>query len=149
MCRVTKLQNLMDIAEVVSRRSHDAETQVGALLINNDSGAILATGFNGFVRSANDGILPNTRPNKNIYVVHAEENILYNCCRHGISTNNCKIICTQSPCSRCMRAIYQAGIKEVIAKHKYRDYETLLTMKDIKIIESVTEEGFYKLKYEV
>lgn len=48
------MSNYMDMASVVSQRSHDAETKVGAILVNNNSGAIVATGFNGFVRGADD-----------------------------------------------------------------------------------------------
>lgn len=42
----------MEIAESIAKRSHDSETKVGAVLVSNKSGAMLATGFNGFVRGA-------------------------------------------------------------------------------------------------
>ena len=54
--RPSKIANYMEIADVVSKRSHDVDTKVGAVLINNKSGAIIATGFNGFVRGANDSV---------------------------------------------------------------------------------------------
>ena len=66
----------MDMAVVISQRSHDEETKVGALLINNESSAILATGYNGFVRGANDKKLPTKRPKKYEYMLHAEQNLI-------------------------------------------------------------------------
>ena len=147
--RPSKLKTYMEIAETVAKRSHDADTKVGAVLIKNDTGAIIATGFNGFVRGVHDNQLPNTRPDKYPYIVHAETNIMANCCRHGIATDNCTLICTLSPCVSCMRMLYQAGLTTVIAKTKYRDFDNILKMKDIGILETMTDEGYYKLTYKV
>src|SRR5258708_4938896 len=104
----------MDMAEVVSMRSHDAETKVGAVLVNNKSGAILATGFNGFVRGACDSELPTTRPQKYEFILHAETNLMANCARHGISMEDCTLISTLSPCKQCMRLMINCGITMVI-----------------------------------
>lgn len=147
--RPTKLENLMEMAEVVSKRSHDVETKVGAILISNKTGAILATGFNGFVRGANDQFLPKTRPEKYQYMVHAEENLVANCARHGISMEDCNLICTHSPCIKCMRLLYQAGITEVTIKIKYRDFDSLMNMDDIMIEQKNTTEGYTILRYKV
>lgn len=145
--RPTKIKNYMDIAEAVSQRSHDSETKVGSLLINNTNGAIIATGFNGFVRGADDSILPTTRPDKYQFIVHSEMNIIANCAKNGISMDNCMIICTLSPCESCMRMLWQCGITSVIAKSKYRDFEKLTSMRDIRLTEETTPEGFVKLTY--
>ncbi|AZZ37255.1 hypothetical protein CIK05_10805 [Bdellovibrio sp. qaytius] len=148
--RPSKVANLMNLAEVVAQRSHDAETHVGALLVSNKTGAILATGFNGFVRGANDTELPNTRPDKYPYMVHAEQNLIANCARHGISMDDCTVVCTHSPCVVCMRLLFQCGITEVLYKVSYTDSDKVKEMKDIKVIEIETEEpGIKKLRYEV
>lgn len=146
--RQNKYENLMEQAEVVAKRSHDSETQVGALLVSKSSGAVLSQGYNGFCRGVDDEELPNKRPEKHLYVTHAEMNLLMNCCRHGISTNNCYVVCTLSPCVNCMRALYQAGISEIIVKKKYKDFDTLLKMKDLQITESrILNTKFIKLTY--
>ena len=137
----------MDVAETVSLRSHDAETKVGAVLVKNDSGAIIATGFNGFVRGAPDDKLPNTRPFKYLYILHAEHNLICNCAKHGISMENTFVVCLYTPCTLCMRLLWNAGVKTVIAKQKYKDFEDILKMEDLKVIEETTEEGFIKLTY--
>jgi len=147
--RPTKNQNYMDIATAIAQRSHDVETKVGAVLINNSSGAIIATGYNGFVRGANDAILPNTRPDKYEYIVHAEQNLICNSAKHGISMNNCSLVCTMSPCKLCMRMLLNCGITKVIAKDLYKDFDEILKMQDIKVECKKEEDGFFHISYKV
>lgn len=145
--RPTKLEVAMEIATSVAKRSHDAETKVGAVLIAKETGAIKTTGCNGFVRDADDEILPNLRPWKYPVMVHAEENLIANCAKHGISTDDCMIVLTMSPCVRCMRLLYQAGIRQVVVREKYRDFEDIKQMEDLEIKETKTKEGFFQLEY--
>jgi dCMP deaminase len=139
----------MDMAEVIAERSHDAETKVGAVLINNTSGAIVATGYNGFVRGANDSILPTTRPDKYEYILHAEQNLIANSARHGISMDNCSLVCTLSPCKLCMRMLLNCGITKVIAKDLYKDFNEITQMQDIQVEVVKADDGFYHLTYKV
>jgi hypothetical protein len=46
-----------------------------------------------------------------------------------------------------MRLLWNSGIKTVVAKNKYRDFDSILKMEDLKVIEDTTEEGFIKLTY--
>lgn len=137
----------MGIAESVSQRSHDEETKVGGIFVKNDTGMIIATGHNGFVRGAPDDLLPKTRPDKYQYIVHAEENLLAHTSRNGIAIDNCTLVITLSPCQKCLRLMWQAGITEVICRDIYRDHS--IDMKDIDIKQEQTDEGFYRLKYEI
>ena len=140
----------MDIAEACSGRSHDSQTKVGAVLVNNQSGAILATGYNGFVRGAPDNELPTTRPDKYEYILHAEQNIIANCARHGISMNDCSIVCTHSPCKSCMRMLVNCGITKVIVKTLYRDFDEVLQLRDIACrFEKEESTGLYHITYSV
>jgi len=129
--KLKKVENYYKQALAVAENSPDAETQVGAILINSKTGAVLGSGFNGFVRKANDANLPKTRPDKYPYMVHAETNMIYNCARHGISTDECFVFSTLSPCVNCCRALYQSGITTVIFKDKYRDFDTQAKMLDL------------------
>lgn len=143
--RSSKEQYWMGIAEAVSMRSQDEETKVGAILVKNDTGMIVACGHNGFVRGAPDDILPTTRPEKYKYMVHAEENLLAHTSRNGISINNCTLIITLSPCQRCLRLMWQAGITEVICRDIYRDHT--IDLLDLNITQEITPEGYHRLKY--
>lgn len=147
--RPTKITNYMDMAAIVAQRSHDAETKVGAVLVNNKSGAILATGFNGFVRGAPDTALPNTRPLKYEFILHAEENLIANCARHGISMEDCSLVCTLSPCKHCMRLMINCGITKVIVKDLYRDFQDILNMPDVKTSITTRADGLHEIQYSV
>lgn len=145
--RPSKIQNYMDIADVVSKRSHDSETKVGAVLVNNKSGAIIATGFNGFVRGANDAQLPNNRPLKYEFILHAEQNLIANCARHGISMEDCALICTMSPCKLCMRLMINCGITKVVTRELYKDFQDILDMPDVKTGITKREDDLYEITY--
>jgi len=147
--RPSKIANYMDMAVVISERSHDSETKVGAVLVNDNSGAIIATGYNGFVRGADDSILPTTRPEKYEYILHAEQNLIANAARHGISMADCSLICTMSPCKTCMRMLVNCGITKVVASHLYRDFNEILEMKDVQVKVEEDQEGFFHISYSV
>lgn len=137
----------MKLAEVASLRSHDIETRVGCVLVDEDTDMSLASACNGFAKGVCDHRLPNTKPDKYNYIIHSEMNMLVSCAKQGISTTGKYLVCTMTPCCSCMRALYQAGISRIIAKSRYRDFEQLRAMKDLEITQSVTEEGFIELKY--
>lgn len=145
--RQNKELNYMEFAEVAAKRSHDAETKVGAILVKNDTGAVIATGFNGFVRGAADGLLPDTRPEKYKFMMHAEQNIISHCCRHGISTANTTLYCTLTPCQQCARMLWQCGISTVFAKSQYKDFSETKNMLDLSMRWSTTSEGFIYMEF--
>ena len=147
MTRPSKHRYWMSLAEAASMRSHDDETKVGGVLIKNDTGMLVATGHNGFARGAPDGILPTTRPEKYEYMIHAEENLISHCAKSGIPIDNCTLVITLSPCQKCLRLMWQAGITQVICRDLYRDHK--IDMKDLKIEQEQTEEGYYKLTYKL
>lgn len=137
----SKLNNYYERALAVSKPSHDEQTKVGAILIKKDSGAVIASGYNGFVRGAPDNVLPKTRPEKYKYIVHAEQNLIFNCARHGISTKECAVFCTLSPCKDCTRAMYQSGIDTIYFKDKYKDFEQQISLGDLSV--DIFEIGCY------
>lgn len=143
--RPSKEKYWMSIAEASSVRSQDAETKVGGILIKNDTGMVIATGHNGFVRGAPDDKLPVIRPEKYKFMVHAEENLIAHAARNGISVDNCTLIITLSPCQKCLRLMWQAGITQVICRDLYKDHT--IDLPDLDIIQEQTPDGFYRLTY--
>lgn len=133
MARPNKFKYYMDIAKQVATRSHDDETKVGMILVKRDSGAIIATGYNGFVRGANDAVLPTKRPDKYPYMLHAEDNIICHCAKHGISTQDCFAVCPISPCAACARRLWQCGIDEVIIEAFHPTFNDVKLMKDLEV----------------
>jgi len=48
-----------------------------------------------------------------------------------------------------MRLLWQCGVKKVIAKDTYKDFDQVISMKDIGVESSLTEEGYIQLIYKV
>lgn len=104
----------MTLAYLVSMKSKDPSTRVGAVIVGSDN-EIRATGYNGFPRGVED------RPSryedkeyKYIAINHAEENAILHCARIGVSSKGCRMYTPWIPCCACTKSILQAGIVEVV-----------------------------------
>ena len=100
----------MTIAHDAATRSTDAQTSHGAVIVDG-SHRILGIGYNGFMAGVDDSWLPNTRPDKYPWMLHAELNAILNC-EH--KPRGAIIYVTGYPCLHCFQCIEQVGIKEVI-----------------------------------
>ncbi len=104
----------MTMAYLVSMKSKDPSTRVGAVIVGPDK-EIRSTGYNGLPRAIIDyDYRYQDREYKLLAVNHAEENAILHCARIGTSTRYCTIYTPWIPCSRCAKSIIQAGITEVI-----------------------------------
>lgn len=101
----------MTLALVASLKSKDNSTQVGAVIVDNKTRKVVASGYNGFPRYLDDNKIPQTRPEKYHYVVHAELNAILHAERE---LTDCTLYVTVFPCSECMKAVIQKGIKQVV-----------------------------------
>jgi len=107
-------EQFMAHAIIAARRSPDSQTKVGAILIEPEGKTILTTGYNGYVRKCRDDILPNVRPDKYDWMIHAEHNAILNCSRLGRATLNSVCYCTHKPCKYCLQYLHQSGITEIV-----------------------------------
>lgn len=123
-----QLALVFKFAEAASEFSSDAEKQVGAALLGE---TIELTSSNEFIDGAKG--LPNTRPDKYEYIVHAEVNLVCAAAREGIVTEGKTVVCTLSPCQNCIRTMFQAGIRDIYYKETYRAHDP--NMRDIKVTE--------------
>jgi len=123
----------MRIAKIIAQRSKDPNTQNGATVVNQEN-VVLGLGYNGWPRGIDNDKLPWEREGKlsdtkYAYVVHAEENAVYNASK---STEKCKIYCTLFPCNECAKTIIQNGITEVIYESdKYHDSDICLASRKL------------------
>jgi dCMP deaminase len=101
----------MSLALVASLKSKDPSTQVGAVIIDNKTRKLVSSGYNGFPRYIDDGQVPQTRPEKYLYVVHAELNAILHAQRE---LSDCSLYVTVFPCSECMKAVVQSDIKRIV-----------------------------------
>jgi len=110
----------MSLAFLVCRRSPDAQTQHGAVIVD-EKNKIVATGYNGFLPGAEDSCMPNMRPFKYQHIIHAEVNAILSAAQ---DLSRCKIYITGLPCNECLKIIAKANIKKVIVGdrlHKFAD----------------------------
>lgn len=103
------------IAAVISSRSHDEQTKVGAVIVDAHN-RILSTGYNGFPAGSDDDALPKTRPDKYPFMIHAELNAIVST---KVDLRESILYCTHSPCLECSKAIVAAGIQCVYFGQHY------------------------------
>ena len=113
----------MGVAILSSYRSKDPNTKVGACIVNPNTKRVISMGYNGMPNGCSDSEFPWTKTSDNEsetkypYVVHAELNAILNA---KTSVDGCYLYVTLSPCSECMKAIIQSGIKKIIYKDAYK-----------------------------
>lgn len=101
----------MQVAELMSTRSKDPSTKVGAVIVDH-SRRLLGTGYNGFPRGVADH--PSRYEDKAVkykLVVHAEANAILNAVK---SVQGMTLYATKFPCSECAKLIVQSGISHVV-----------------------------------
>ena len=113
-------ETFIDVAKVISKRSKDPHTKVGAVLVKNN--CIIGTGYNGDPRNFRYEFNWNTSE-KYDYVIHAEMNALANACYNGCQVKDSEIYLTLSPCNKCILQLIQFGVKKVYYLTEYKDFE--------------------------
>lgn len=106
------------LAEQVSTWSKDPSTKVGAIAVGR-KGQILSQGYNGFPRGIEDTEARlNDRGQKYKFVVHAEQNCIYNATLNGVSLDGADMYIWGLPlCSECAKGVIQVGVKRVFMCH--------------------------------
>lgn len=110
------LSYLLYARDFARRFSKDRSTQVGTLFLHPTDYTVLASGYNGQVRGAQDDAPErHERPLKYEYAEHAERNAIFNAAREHF-TGAC-FIATAAPSMSSARAIISVGAKEVWFPH--------------------------------
>jgi dCMP deaminase len=133
MDRISRDQLHANILAEISKRGSCKRLQVGALLINDNR--IISMGYNGPVKGDLDCTDINCDLEHScLRAIHAEQNILANCAKHGISTNGTTIWVEFNPCPACARLLVQAGIREVVYIKEFRDVTGITILRSAGII---------------
>jgi dCMP deaminase len=117
--RLSRDELLLNIAELVARRSTCQRLSVGAILARE--GRILSSGYNGAPSGLPhcDHAPLDTDPCTR--TVHAEANCIAFAAKTGVETNLATMYCTHSPCNDCAKLMINAGIKRLVYRTQYRD----------------------------
>jgi len=115
--RPTRSETLLDVAEIIARRSTCNRLNVGAVVARD--GRILTTGYNGPPSGMDHCEHEEFEIQCNL-AVHAEANALAFAARYGMSTDGAEMFLTDSPCHNCAKLIINAGIVRVYYSKEYR-----------------------------
>ena len=128
-------QYFMAMAHLASVRSHDEQTQVGCVIVN-DKNHIISVGYNGFPAATKDDDLPRVRPGKYPFMLHAEQNAISNMI---IKDSGLRAYVTAYPCSTCSKLLWQNNIRELIVDKDGIIYS--MNEGDIAVINFLIENG--------
>jgi dCMP deaminase len=108
----------LDIAKSAATMSKDPSSILGAVAVKDKN--ILSTGFNGFPRGVKDySSRYEDRETKLKYIVHAEENCIFNAARNGVSLVGATMYVDGiATCSDCAKGVIQSGINRVVMRYK-------------------------------
>jgi dCMP deaminase len=102
----------LGLAFVVAEKSKDAQTKHGCILVDKKTNQILSLGYNGPPRNCkDDSKIPKTRPEKYLWMAHAEANAIFNCRQ---KSDDMVAYVTGQCCPTCLLSLWQFGVKEVI-----------------------------------
>ena len=119
----------MEITNLVAERSTCLRRSVGAVLVKDKR--ILATGYNGApsglphcldigcMREQND--IPSGERHELCRGLHAEQNVIIQAARYGISIQGSTLYSTTRPCVICAKMIINASIAAVYYEEGYAD----------------------------
>ena len=108
----------LDIASRVASESHATKLKVGAVFVSENG--VLSIGINGLPAGSIDNVCEIDGVTK-LEVSHAEENVMTKLLRQGVSTTNGTMYQNFSPCTRCIKLLANAGIKEIYYLHEHKD----------------------------
>lgn len=108
--RPTWDEYFLQLAEQVSRRSPDPNTQHGCVLVDPDN-RVISTGYNGPIAGIPNEHVPLERPAKYDWFIHAEDNAVAfaRCDLRGATA-----YVTGEPCAACFRRLLQVGVRRIV-----------------------------------
>jgi len=121
--RPTWDQYFMNMAVAAAHMGTCDRLAVGCVLVKDKR--VIATGFNGSVSGqphCDDVGHLLSEGGRCIRTVHAEQNAILQCAKHGISSEGAYAYVTHEPCENCTKFLIQAGIKKVFFLHPYPNH---------------------------
>ena len=105
----------LDMVDLVASKSESRSKKVGAVVVGPDH-EVRSTGYNGLPRGIEDLDDRHIKPDRYMWMEHAERNAIYNAARCGISLKGCTLYLSYYPCADCARGIIQVGITTIVIR---------------------------------
>ncbi len=144
--RISWDEYFMNIAEMVAERSTCMRRHVGAIAVKDKQ--ILSTGYNGSPSGVKhcDEVggcmraklgIPSGQRHELCRGLHAEQNVIVQAARHGVSLEGASIYCNTQPCLICTKMLINCKIQKIFFKNAYPDELALemLSEAGIELIE--------------
>lgn len=107
-------RHFMALAVEAAAQSRDRSRKVGCVIVGQDDRP-MSIACNNFPEGVDDKVEARLeRPEKYLWVEHAERNAIYKAARGGVALDGCRIYVPWYPCMDCARALIQSGIVEMI-----------------------------------
>lgn len=126
-------------ADRIAQNSKDKSTKVGSFIVDEDGISPLGFGYNGMPRGLpDDDVKKNERPEKYLWIEHAERNAIYNSAQQLL--DNSIIFLSHFPNMEATRAIVSSGIQTIVIPKLEKDQENyskvleMLTYSKIELI---------------
>lgn len=98
------------MAKITSTRSPDPSTKHGCVIVDKDH-RIISTGYNGPAQCIDNSKVPTKRPEKYLWMIHAETNALFFADR---SVEEATVYVTGRPCSKCISNLLQNKVSRIV-----------------------------------
>lgn len=135
----------MKMTLLIRERSTCIVRKTGAVLVKNNK--VLAVGYNGspagtkhctnhgICKRREAGLKAGEYKDELCRAVHAEENVLLQAAKFGVSTDGSTVYCYYFPCTMCSKSMINAGIKEIVFAEDYPNElaKELLQEADVKV----------------
>lgn len=114
----------MQIAELTAKRGTCDRARVGAIAVKNKR--IIMSGYNGSPPGLPhcDDVGHQLINGHCVRTVHAEQNLITQAAKEGVSLHDAIVYVTHEPCFECMKLFISAGVDMVLYKNSKKDPRT-------------------------
>ena len=122
--RIDRNEYFMQIAELTAKRGTCDRAQVGAVAVKDKR--VIMSGYNGSPPGMAhcDDVGHQMVNGHCIRTVHAEQNIITQSAKNGVSLDEATVYVTHEPCFECLKLLISAGVDLVVFKHARHDKRT-------------------------
>lgn len=135
-----------EILHTTATMSKDANTKVGALIIDTENKVVVSSGWNDLPRGVKHTPERNARPLKYTYTSHAEMSCLTNALRLRADVVGHTMLVTLACCPACAVSVVNSGIAEVVTPEP--DFSRVTYGEDFVHTVAILQEGQVKWNFD-
>lgn len=118
------------IAATTATRSACRRLKVGCLLVKDNR--IIAQGYNGYLPGCPHE--QKLRDGHEMATIHAEQNVIADCAKRGVSCKDATVYVTHYPCVYCMKILAASQVKDISYINDYHNDDLVSYFSDISNI---------------